>query len=125
MATGDRTARDLERLTAICAALPEVTVTPGQHTSFEVRGKRFAWHLVDHHGDGRVVLECKAARGENEALATASPDRFFLPPYLAHHGWVGLYLDRGEVDWEEVRELVTDAYRLVAPKRLAAQLDPR
>jgi hypothetical protein len=35
-----------------------------------------------------------------------------------------MHLDVGDVDWDEVRELVVDAYRIVAPKRLAAQLDP-
>jgi hypothetical protein len=113
-----------ERLTAICRALPEVEVAAErQHTSYSVRGRRFAWHLVDHHGDGRVALHCRAARGENEALAGADPGRFFLPPYLARHGWVGLYLDVGAVDWGEVRALVVEAYRMAAPKRLAAGLE--
>lgn len=113
-----------ERLTAICAALPEVAVEAElQHTSFSVRGRRFAWHLVDHHGDGRVALNCRAPRGENEAMAGADPERYFLPPYLAHHGWVGVYLDVDGVDWDEVRSLVVEAYRLAAPKRLSAQVD--
>lgn len=118
MGNGDRTARDLERLKAILGSLPEVAVT-GQHqqTAFAVRGKKFAWHLVDHHGDGRVALECKAPRSENRALVASDPVRFFT-----HRGWVGLYLDLGEIDWEEVRELVTEAYLLVTPKRLASQV---
>jgi predicted DNA-binding protein (MmcQ/YjbR family) len=35
---------------------------------------------------------------------------------------LALRLDVGEVDWDEVAELVACSYRLVAPKRLAAQL---
>ena len=38
---------------------------------------------------------------------------------MAHHGYVGVYLDTGNVDWDEIRELITDAYRLAAPKKLA------
>ena len=58
--------------------------------------------------------------GDNKALVTAQPDRFYLPAYMAHSGWVALRLDVGAVDWEEVAELVACSYRLVAPKRLAA-----
>jgi predicted DNA-binding protein (MmcQ/YjbR family) len=43
-----------------------------------------------------------------------------MPAYIASKGWVGLRLDVGEVDWDEVKELVTHSYLLVAPKRLAA-----
>jgi hypothetical protein len=53
----------------------------------------------------------------------ADPARFFLPRYVAHHGYVGVHLDVGEVDWDEVRELVVDAYRLVAPRALARQVE--
>lgn len=119
----DKTRRDRERLEAVCGALPEVTVARGQHTSFAVRRKKFAWHLVDHHGDSRVALECKAAPGENHELVASDPERFFLPPYMARHGWIGLYLDVGRNDWQEVTELVTDAYLLTAPSRLAAQVE--
>ena len=85
-----------------------------------VRKKTFAWFLDDHHGDGIVAVSCKVLPGENTALATAQPDRFYLPAYMAHRGWVALRLDVGEVDWEEVAELVACGYCLVAPKNLAA-----
>ena len=124
MATPDKTARDLERLKAICEEFPETRAMARQsHTAFVVRGKNFAYHLVDHHGDGRIALECKAAPGENQALVASDPKRFFLPKYMAHHGWVGLYFDVGRIDWQEVRELVTEAYVLIAPKRLARQIE--
>jgi|SRR5436853_5398360 len=111
---------DRDRLERICARLPEVHVTRhNQHTAFEVRKKKFAWHVVDEHGDGRVALICKASRGDNQAMVASDPSRLFLPKYMAHHGWVGLYLDLGTIDWIEVEELVTDAYLLTAPKSLA------
>ncbi len=58
------------------------------------------WHTVDHHGDGRVSLTLKAVRGENAELVASDPTKFFMPPYMAHHGYVGIYLDADEVDWE-------------------------
>lgn len=47
------------------------------------------------------------------------PETFFRPAYVAQHGYVGVYLDTGGVDWDEVSELIIDAYRLAAPKKLA------
>lgn len=113
----------LARLTAVCDGLPEVQAVPaGQHTSFTVRGRRFAWHLVDHHGDGRVSVECKAAPEVNRAMAEAEPARCYLPPYTARHGWVGVYLDVDGVDWDRVADLLVEAYVLTAPARLVARV---
>jgi hypothetical protein len=117
----------LERLAGICMALPEASREPspsGWHTSFRVRGKVFGWYLDDHHGDGRVAFCCKAAPGVQGELIAADPERFFSPAYLGSKGWVGVRLDLDSgVDWDEVDELARDSYRLIAPKRLAAQVD--
>lgn len=111
----------LVRLTAVCLALPEATrEAHGQHAGFLVRKKTFAWFLNNHHGDGIVSVTCKVGPGDNAALTRAQPERFYLPAYLAHRGWVALRLDIGEIDWDEVSELVADSYRRVAPKRLAS-----
>ena len=59
----------------------------------------------------------------NKELIASDPDRFFMPSYNGPRGWLGLYLDRPRVDWEEVRELVTDAYVLTAPRRLVSELE--
>lgn len=110
----------LSRLTAICLALPEaVRELSGEHASFLVRKKTFAWFLSNHHGDGIVSVCCKMALGENEEIVQSFPDRFYLPAYVAHRGWVALRLDRDKVDWQEVAELVRGSYSLVAPKTLA------
>jgi predicted DNA-binding protein (MmcQ/YjbR family) len=37
-------------------------------------------------------------------------------------GWLGVYLDV-PVDWDEVADIITDAYRQIAPKRMLARLD--
>jgi predicted DNA-binding protein (MmcQ/YjbR family) len=112
-----------DRLERLCLALPEATVRGGQHATFQVRGRTFAYYLDDHHGDGRTALCCKAPPGESAELIAADPARFFRPSYLGGKGWVSLRLDLGEVDWDEVAELVLDSYRLIAPKRLAAQAE--
>jgi predicted DNA-binding protein (MmcQ/YjbR family) len=111
----------LIRVTKICLAPAEATrCCQGLHAGFMVGKKAFTWFLNDHHGDGIVAIACKMLPGDNTALVAAQPDRFYPPAYMAHHGWVALRLDVGEVDWDEVAELVACSYQLVAPKRLAA-----
>jgi predicted DNA-binding protein (MmcQ/YjbR family) len=113
--------RRLTRLTKICLALPEAERRlMGQHASFLVRKKTFAYYLDNHHGDGIVAVSCKVAAGENAEMAAFDPARFYLPAYIGPRGWVALRLDVGEIDWDEVGDLVADSYRLTAPKRLAA-----
>jgi predicted DNA-binding protein (MmcQ/YjbR family) len=113
----------LTRLTEICAALPEAErALHGRHAQFRVRGRTFAYFLDDHHGDGRVALNAKAPEGAAEALIEAEPGRFHRPAYLGHRGWIGLHLDVGEIDWDEVAGVVTESYVLVAPKRLAREV---
>lgn len=113
----------IDRVREICRGLPECEVQGDQHHKLSVRGRTVGWHTVDHHGDGRVALTLKAEKGENTELAASDPRKFFMPPYMAHHGYIGVYLDMNDVDWEEIRELITDAYRLAAPKKLAKLID--
>jgi hypothetical protein len=112
----------LARLRALCLALPEAIEkqSHGEPTWF-VR-KTFVMFAGRHHDD-RVAFWCAAPPGVQEALAGSDPQRYFRPPYVGGRGWVGVYLDVPQVDWAEVAELVTDAYRTVAPRRLAARLD--
>ncbi|HEX2313220.1 MAG TPA: MmcQ/YjbR family DNA-binding protein [Thermomonospora sp.] len=110
------------RVVAICSGLPEVVGEAGRHVTFRVRRRTFAYYLDDHHGDGRLSFQCKAAPGEQEALVAADPARFFVPPYLGPRGWVGVYLDVPGVNWDEIAELAVESYRLVAPRRLVALL---
>ncbi len=111
----------LVRVTKICLALPEATrYLHGRHAGFEVRKKKFAYFLHDHHGDGIVSVTARVIPGDNTALVAANAARFYLPAYIGSRGWVALRLDVGEMDWEEVAELIVGSYRLVAPKKLAA-----
>ena len=72
---------------------------------------------------GRPSVWLKAAEGAQGALVASDRDRFFVPPYVGHKGWVGVHLDRSPVDWDELADLVEESYRLIAPKRLVARLD--
>ncbi len=115
----------LARIREICLALPETTerLSHGAPTFF-VRGKKsFAMVLTNHHGDGRFAIWCAAADGMQRMLVQADPERFFVPPYVGHRGWLGFRLDR-ELDDEELAGLLEDAYIEVAPPRLAAQITP-
>lgn len=108
------------RVSKLALALPEVTrQIYGSHAQFLVRKKTFAYFLNNHHGDGIVAVTCKVLPGDNKALAEAQPDRFYLPAYLASRGWVALRLDIGKIDWDEVNDLLTGSYALIAPRRLA------
>jgi hypothetical protein len=112
----------LPRLRALCLALPEVTekLSHGEPTWF-VR-KVFVMY-ANHHHDDVLGFWCAAPPGTQEALVAERPDRFFRPPYVGHRGWLGVRLDRPGTDWDEIAEIVTDAYREIAPKKLVALLD--
>ena len=109
----------LGRLRELCLALPETSERPSHGApTFFVRGKRaFVMVLVDHHGDGRFALWCAAADGMQGLFAGSDPERFFVPPYVGHRGWLGVRLDR-DLAWEEIAGIVEDAYAEVAPASL-------
>jgi len=110
----------LPRLRALCLALPEVTerVSHGEPTWFVRRA--FVSYAERHHDD-RVAFWCAAPPGVQEELVATEPERFFRPPYVGGRGWLGVRLDT-DPDWAEIAEIVTDAYRRVAPARLVARL---
>jgi hypothetical protein len=112
----------LARLRALCLALPEATekLSHGEPTWFV--GKVFVTFAGRHHDD-RTAFWCAAPPGVQEAVVGSDPRRFFRPPYVGGRGWLGVYLDVPGVDWTEIAEIVADAYRTVAPKRLVARLD--
>jgi hypothetical protein len=115
----------LERLRTLCLRLPEVTerLSHGEPTWF-VRGKKTFVMFADHHHDDRLAFWCAAPPGAQEAVVGSEPDRYFRPPYVGPRGWLGVWLDV-PVDWDEIADLVDEAYRAVAPKRLIADLDAR
>jgi hypothetical protein len=66
----------------------------------------------------------KAQSGFQDVIVGAEPERFFVPPYVGHHGWVGIWLDV-EQDWGFIADLIEDSYRMTAPKRLIKLLPER
>ena len=116
--------RPLTRLRRLCLALPEAhEVEAWGEPTFRVRNKLFAMYASsgNHHGAGRAAVWCKAARTNQALMVEAEPQRFFVPPYVGPSGWVGVWLD-GAVAWDDLADLLRDAYVLVAPKRLGALL---
>jgi len=108
-------ATPLDRLRAICLALPAATEKEAWcDPTFRVGNKIFAMYKV---GDGRKSFWCKAPPGAQMVLVGADPETFFIPPYVGHKGWVGMRLD-GAFDWDEVEKVVRRSYYLVAPKQL-------
>lgn len=112
----------LPRVRKLCLSLPEAhEVEAWGEPTFRVKNKLFATYAAadNHHGDGRQAVWCKAAAVNQRLMVEAAPDRFFVPPYVGPSGWVGVYLD-GETDWTGLRELLWDAWRLTAPRKLLA-----
>jgi predicted DNA-binding protein (MmcQ/YjbR family) len=108
----------LTKLRAICLALPEAReVEAWGHATFRAGKKMFA-ALGEH--DGTLSVGLKVGFDRQEELL--NDDRFFPTPYAAHQGWVSLKID-GKTDWNEVRELLREAYRQVALRRMLKALN--
>ena len=111
---------DLERVRRICLALPETSERASHGApTFWVKKKTFANYVDDHHGDGRRGLWLAAPPGLQETLVEEDPEVFFRPPYVGVRGWVGVRLDR-DLPWEQVERLIEEAWRAVAPPKVAA-----
>ena len=109
----------LETVREICLGLPETSERPSHGApTFFIREKRsFATVWNNHHGDGCFALICAAPAGMQTALVEADSERFYVPPYVGHRGWIGVRLDRG-FDRDEIAGIVEDAYAEVAPRKL-------
>jgi hypothetical protein len=118
----------LAKLREICLALPATSerLSHGAPTFFVREKRAFLMVLTNHHGDGRFAIWCAAPDGMQKMLVEADPERFFVPPYVGHRGWLGVRLDRG-LNWNELAGIAEDAYAEVAPARLvdAAGLQDR
>ena len=107
----------VDRLRAICLALPGTIekVSHGEPT-WHAGGRMFAQLDDHHHGADRLAVWLAAALGDQEALVKSDPARFFVPPYVGHRGWIGVRID-GRPDWRVVTTLVRDAHGEVTRKR--------
>jgi hypothetical protein len=101
----------------LALSLPEaVEKETWGHPTFRVRDKMFG--SMSNDGTSGTV---KSTLDEQRALTQSDPDTFSVPAYVGQHGWIGIQLDR--VDPVELRELVTEAWRMTAPKRLVKPFD--
>jgi predicted DNA-binding protein (MmcQ/YjbR family) len=106
--------RILERLRRICLARPGASeVTAWGHPNFKVGKKAFA---VFEQYKGEWAIAFKAERAHQQFLV-AEDERFYITPYAGKYGWVSMKVE-SHVDWNLVKNLVVQSYRLVAPKRL-------
>jgi hypothetical protein len=108
------------RLRQICLALPQAVEKPfGGHTSPSLRVGEKLFVMVSKAQD---AVTFKARPGVQQELVAAEPERFYVPAYVGHNGWVGARLDV-EQDWDELADLVTESWRMTAPKRAVRDFD--
>jgi hypothetical protein len=109
-----------ETLRRIALGLPEAEERETWGTpTFRVRNKIFAMF-----SEGGREVWMKSTHDEQRALVAMEPDTYFVPPYVGPSGWVGVVLSTA-TDRDEIRELMTEAWRLTAPKRLVASFEDR
>ena len=122
-----------DRVRRIALSLPGVSerVSHDEPCFFIRSARALCYYHDNHNGDGRLSLWCPAAHGIQDELVSAEPGRFFRPQTSARgtfSDWLGVFLDTtgdDSVDWDEIAAIVEDAYRLVAPRTLIAELDAR
>ena len=106
-------------------SLPEADeiVSHGMPCFGIIKGKKFAYVSIDHHGDGKTALLVKISGSEEQAmLIEQDPDRHYRPAYFGD-GWIGIRLDLGDTDWDSVAEWLRRSWVAVAPRKLAALLE--
>ena len=117
-------AGDVRRL---ALALPHVEEIDSDGFDFRVGGKGFVWSYPEREPGQRRVIRTDIAvvyvgdEAEKQALLLGEPEVFFTTP--GYDGWPLIMLRLAEVDVERLTELVTDAWRMRAPRELAADLD--
>jgi phosphoribosylglycinamide formyltransferase-1 len=106
-------------------ALPEAdeVTSHGMPCFGVIKGKKFAYVSLDHHGDGKTSLLVKISGPDEQVqLIENDPDRYYRPAYFGD-GWIGIRLDLGDTDWAAIGEWLQRGWRSVAPRRLTALID--
>ena len=86
-------------------------------------GVRFRVGRIVYAGFSRdeTLMGFAFPKEEREALVASDPQKFRMPDTSdLRYNWVVVVLDA--IDDDEMRELVQDAWRMVVPKRLAAEV---
>lgn len=113
-----------EQVDGLAQALPEVLRktshgSPGWAVGNEKNSKLFAILADRNHGEEAVGLLVRASGpDEMSGLIEAQPDIYYWPKYYGASGWLGIKLNRMEVDWAQVGEWLARSWRACAPPRL-------
>jgi predicted DNA-binding protein (MmcQ/YjbR family) len=106
----------LERVRALCLALPEATETRTfGNPTFQITGKTFC--VVESYR-GEFSISVKV--GKPSQSTWLKDPRFYRTPYVGRYGWVSLRVDAAPLNWTEIQDLIEGSYRQIAPKRLVA-----
>jgi hypothetical protein len=107
-----------EDVRRIALGLPETSERVyNRLPGFQVRRQLF---IRIHEIAEALMVSCAGVQERNELLV-AEPDKFFITPH--YDGYPAVLVRLGEVDGEELTELITESWRLNAPKRLLAAFD--
>ena len=110
----------MERIRPVALAIPGVVekISHGSPTFFTGSGRSDRTFASVHDerewGEGRLCLWAAAPAELQGALIDDAPERFFVPPYVGHRGWVGLRLDLPRTDWDEVAGVIEDAHSFIS-----------
>ena len=109
--------RHRSRRARAALALPATTEKPSYGTpGFRVKDKLFA-----RIREKATCSCCVSDVDEKDALIASEPDKFFTTPHYDGHAMVLVRF--AAVDHDELAELLTESWRLRAPKRLLAEFD--
>lgn len=114
-----------EQVRPLALGLPEAeeTLSHGMTCFGIVKGKKFAYVSINHHGDGRTALLVKiSGLDEQTMLIEQDEARYYRPAYFGDD-WIGIRLDLGDTDWDAVASWLGRSWRAVAPRKLTALLD--
>lgn len=110
----------MKRIRPIAFAIPGVIEKVSHGSPTFITGERrkdrtfFSVHDEREWFEGRLCIWAATSKELQAALIDDGPERFFVPPYVGHRGWVGLRLDLPATDWDEVGGVIEDAYAFIA-----------
>jgi hypothetical protein len=111
----------LTTLRSLCLGLPDAReVEAWGAPTFRVKTIFATYSDGSQYEPPRQSAWIKAAPVDQALLIRRAPDRFFVPPYVGAKGWIGAFLDTPDLDWDELKGLLWDAWKMSAPKRLTS-----
>jgi hypothetical protein len=119
---------DVRTVRRIATSLPEAQDGSGPDSlHFSVRGKQFAWSFLERVEDKKPriprldVLAVRCAASEKEGLLASDPEKFFTTDH--YRGFPAILVRLAKIDAKEMRELLTEAWRCQAPRKLVKEFD--